>query len=64
MSSLELEAASSGALALFHAVGVTPEAATREEAFQDGDPLELLRPSLDEMQGARDELSTAPDVRC
>jgi predicted aconitase len=50
-------AASSGAVAMFHAVGSTPEAATLEEATQGGEaPAESI--TLDELRAARDALST------
>ena len=52
-------AASSGAVALFHAVGVTPEAPTLSEAFQDRDPLETIEVTPDVVAAARDQLTTA-----
>ena len=54
-------AASSGAVALFHAVGVTPEAATREQAFAGGEPEETRDVSPADWRAARDDLSTAAE---
>jgi predicted aconitase len=51
-------AASSGAVAMFHAVGSTPEAATVEAALQGGEPQETVEISLAELRGARDDLTT------
>lgn len=51
--------ASSGAVALFHIVGVTPEAPTLDAAFQ-GKPLPApVRIDLARLRTARDELTTA-----
>lgn len=52
--------ASSGALALAHVVGVTPEAATREAAFQGAPPEETREVTLDELCRTRARLSDAP----
>jgi len=52
-------AASSGAVAMFHAVGSTPEAPTLEAALQGAEPEETATVSLAELRQARDELSTA-----
>jgi hypothetical protein len=54
-------AASSGAVALFHAVGVTPEAPTREEALQGGQPEQVIDIRPADWQAARDDLSTAEE---
>ena len=56
-------AASSGSVALFHAVGVTPEAATVEEAFRGEDPDEVVEVGPHDLRRARDALSTAADGR-
>lgn len=42
LRSLGSAAASSGSLSMFHAIGITPEAKTREEAFQGAQPLRTL----------------------
>ncbi len=52
-------AASSGAVALFHAVGVTPEANTLEEAFQGGKPERVFDVSLSDLRESASNLSTA-----
>lgn len=51
--------ASSGAVALFHAVGVTPEASTLDEAFHGGAPERTIEIRPQDWQAARDDLSTA-----
>jgi predicted aconitase len=53
-------AASSGALALAHVVGITPEAPTREAAFQGGAPEATLSVTPADLKAARDRLSFAP----
>ncbi len=52
-------AASSGRVALFHMVGITPEAATREAAFQGRAPEEVRDLSMPDLVAARRELTTA-----
>ncbi len=54
-------AASSGAVALFHAVGLTPEAPTLVEAFQGGEPLETFDVRPADLAAAARDLSTAED---
>jgi len=51
-------AASSGAVAMFHVVGSTPEAPTLAAALQDAGPEEVAEISLAELRAARDELTT------
>lgn len=51
--------ASSGAVALFHLVGVTPEAPSTEEAFQGGEPGEVVAVTMDALRSARADLETA-----
>ncbi len=51
--------ASSGAVALFHLVGVTPEAPTMEAAFQGQAPERTVEVTLDRLRDARRELTTA-----
>jgi cis-L-3-hydroxyproline dehydratase len=51
-------AASSGSVALFHMVGITPEAPTREAAFQNRTPRETHAVTMDDLRNARDELSS------
>ena len=54
-------AASSGAVALFHAIGLTPEANTFEQAFQGGKPERVIDIGLADLNSARSELSTAEE---
>ncbi len=61
LKALGAAAASSGAVALFHAVGVTPEAPTLEAALQ-GEPAEETHSvTAADLAQARLRLSTAPD---
>jgi cis-L-3-hydroxyproline dehydratase len=53
--------ASAGAVALFHLVGVTPEAPTLEAALQGHTPQQDLDIGMVELRAAREELSTAWD---
>lgn len=55
--------ASSGAVALFHLVGHTPEAPTLEAAFQGRQPEESHTITLDSLRAARRELTTATGAR-
>lgn len=50
-------AASSGGVALFHMVGITPEAATLAEAFQGPAPAETIEITMDMLRQARSELT-------
>lgn len=52
-------AASSGAVAMFHAVGSTPEAPTLDAALQGQEPEETVEITLAELRAARDELTTS-----
>jgi predicted aconitase len=54
-------AASSGAVAMFHVVGSTPEAPTLEDALQGGEA-EMAEVGLAELRAARDALSEAGAV--
>jgi len=57
LKALGAAAASSGAVALFHMVGVTPEAPTREAAFQGHDPQESITVTMDMLRESRRELT-------
>jgi cis-L-3-hydroxyproline dehydratase len=57
LKALGAAAASSGAVALFHMVGVTPEALTREAAFQGRQPEVTVPVTLEMLRAARDELT-------
>lgn len=52
-------AASSGAVALFHVAGVTPEASTVNEALGGRRPGRVLRPTVEELRRTRARLTTA-----
>ncbi len=54
-------AASSGSVAMFHAVGSTPEAPTLAAALQDHDPDAVGEISFAELRHARDELTVAAE---
>lgn len=51
-------AASSGAVAMFHAVGITPEAPTLQDALGGNEPDREIVITLDGLRAARDELTT------
>ncbi|HKZ82742.1 MAG TPA: aconitase X catalytic domain-containing protein [Anaerolineae bacterium] len=59
LKALGAAASSSGAVALFHLVGVTPEAPTLEAAFQHRAPKREIDVTLDDLRQARRELTTA-----
>lgn len=61
LKALGAAAASSGAVALFHAVGVTPEAPTLDEALHGQPPERRERIALDDLWAVRHRLSTAGD---
>jgi predicted aconitase len=56
-------AASSGAVAMFHVVGSTPEATSLQAALGGAEPQETFEIGLDELRTARDGLSSAHGVR-
>ncbi|MGH7555388.1 MAG: aconitase X [Longimicrobiales bacterium] len=57
LKALGAAAASSGAVALFHAVGVTPEAPTLDAALQGGKPERIVEVTPSRLRAARDALS-------
>lgn len=59
LKALGAAAASSGSVALFHAVGVTPETPTLDEALT----LRRVEVTLERLRAVRDSLTTAPDGR-
>lgn len=61
LKALGAAAASSGVVALFHIVGVTPEAPTVEAAFQGTPPEVTHHVTLDDLNRTRAELSTGID---
>ncbi len=58
LKALGAAAASSGTVALFHIVGVTPEAPTRDAAFQGRTPVYTVDVTMDLLRAARQELTT------
>lgn len=54
-------AASAGAVGLYHVIGLTPEAATLEEAFQGARPEQIIEVRLPDLQRAQAELSTTKE---
>ena len=56
-------AASSGAVALFHVVGVTPEAPTLDQALQGTRPRETIRVTPDMLRNAQAELTSSQTGR-
>jgi len=56
-------AASSGSVAMFHAVGNTPEAPTLEDALGGRQPLRTVMVGPAELRAARDELTTSDTDR-
>lgn len=61
LKALGAATASSGAVGLFHAIGVTPEAKSYDDAFQSGRPEKLITITMDKLRKTRDNLATAPD---
>lgn len=63
LKALGAGAASSGAVALFHMVGITPEAPTIEAAFQGNKPQETSAITMDMLRQARRELTHTDNTR-
>lgn len=61
LKALGAAAASSGSVALFHAVGITPEAPTLSDAFGGAAPAALVEVRPRDVADALARLSTAPD---
>lgn len=61
LKALGAAAASTGAIGLFHVAGVTPEAATVEQAAGGQTPSRVIPVTPDELRAARDRLSTVAD---
>ncbi|MCO6451857.1 MAG: aconitase X catalytic domain-containing protein [Caldilineales bacterium] len=59
LKALGAAAASSGAVALFHIVGVTPEAPTMDTAFHGRQPQRVVEITLSQLRAARAELTSA-----
>lgn len=58
LKALGAAAASTGAVALFHVIGVTPEARTEAEAFAGEPPVTMITPTPADLRAARESLST------
>lgn len=63
LKSLAAAVASSGAIALFHLVGITPEAPDREHAFGGRAPGAPIRIGLEELRSVRAQLSTTASTQ-
>jgi predicted aconitase len=61
LKALGAAAASSGSVALFHAVGITPEAATLDDACGGGSPRERIEIRPGDVARALERLTTVPD---
>jgi predicted aconitase len=61
LKALGAAAASSGAVAMFHAVGITPEAETLDDAFHDNEPEQIIIVTLADLRGTLEHLGTVPD---
>ena len=61
LKALGAASASAGAVALFHIVGVTPEAPTLDAAMQGQTPQQVFDIGMAELRAARAELTTATD---
>jgi predicted aconitase len=61
LKALGAASASSGAVGLFHAIGVTPEADTLEQAFQGGEPSQVIEIDLGNLARAWSDLSTVEE---
>jgi predicted aconitase len=59
LKALGAAAASSGTVALFHLVGITPEAPTLDAAFRGQSPQQVVPVTRDRLRAARRELTTA-----
>ena len=63
LKALSAAAASGGAVALFHAVGLTPEAPTLEAAFQGREGYPVVTVTPDDLIALREKLSTSEGDR-
>ncbi len=59
LKALGAVAASTGAVAMFHAIGITPEAPTLNDAFGGRDPDDVVEFTMDDIRNALARLSTA-----
>lgn len=63
LKALGAAAATSGAVALFHMIGITPEAPTRKAAFQGNEPKESITITMDMLGESRRELTHTDDEK-
>ena len=56
LKAISAAASSSGSVPLFHAIGITPEAATQDQAFHGQQPREVIQVGIDQLQQSRREL--------
>ena len=63
LKALGSAAATTGSVAMFHAVGSTPEAPTAEAAFDNESPQRELKVTMSDVRAARDRLSTSHHAR-
>ena len=61
LKALGAAAASSGAVAMFHAAGVTPEAETLQDAFHHQEPEKIIPVTLADLRQTLAHLGTVPD---
>ena len=61
LKALSAAGSSAGSVPLFHAIGITPEAATLEIAFQGRQPQQVIEVSVGDLQQARNELGDNSD---
>ena len=59
LKALSAGGASSGAVALFHLVGITPEASTLDAALQGGQPQQVVDVTMERLRDSRNQLTTA-----
>ncbi len=59
LKALAATAASSGGVSMFHIIGVTPEAPTKDAAFHGRSPEETLDITMEDLRRARNELTTS-----
>jgi len=59
LKSFGAAAASSGAVALFHMIGITPEAKNLRSAFQGDKPKDKIEIGIEELRKTKDELSSS-----
>ena len=58
LKAISAAASSSGSVPLFHAIGITPEAATLDQAFHGQQPRDVIEVGIDQLQQSRRELGS------